>query len=73
MPQKLKYRLGSVVLQDYVDKFYFFFNDVKQDIYAEESFIFKVLSNMDCQIFSGGKEVIEPGTSFDYIYLIFKN
>lgn len=48
MPPDLKNRLIFCLLQNYYNKFFFFFNDMERHMFAEPVFIRKILSNLDC-------------------------
>jgi len=41
--------------QSYYEKFYYFFNDVSQGEFADQVFVRKVLSHLDCAIFISGQ------------------
>jgi hypothetical protein len=47
---RLKKDLIKNVLQEYHQKFYYFFHDVDNKIKADDAFIRKILSNLDCQV-----------------------
>lgn len=48
MSEDQKSKLIFVVLRNYYDKFFYFFNDLEQNIFSEKTFIVKVLSSLDC-------------------------
>jgi len=51
MPPSLKEGLAFCMLEDYYQKFTYFFNDFDRHNFAEKIFIRKILTNLDCQIF----------------------
>lgn len=48
LPPKLKNSLIQEILKDYHKRFYFFFHDIQNKNHADEAFIRKILSNLDC-------------------------
>ena len=48
LPPKIKNDLIFQILEDYYEKFYYFFYDAELMITAEETFIRKILSHLDC-------------------------
>lgn len=50
LPPRLKNQLINDVLHEYHSQFYFFFHDVQNKNHADEIFIRKILSNLDCQM-----------------------
>jgi len=51
MPPSIKQNLVFTLLRAYYKKFFFFFNDIEDQHFANKVFIRKVLSSLDCQIF----------------------
>jgi len=69
----LKNSLCFSLLYDYYDKFFYFFNDVGRQNFADEVFIRKTLTCMDCQIFINGSAIVEVGKQFSYLYFNYRN
>lgn len=69
---KLKNKLVFELLDSYYKKFYFFFNDIQEKVFADDVFIRKILSSMHCQIFFPSVKVVEIGKEVFSIYFIYK-
>eukprot|EP00347_Sterkiella_histriomuscorum_P006194 403353701 len=67
---KLKNSLIQEVLKDYHKQFYFFFHDIQNKNHADEAFIRKVLSNLDCQIFLPFVDIIDAGEIVTKLYFV---
>ena len=50
MPPRLKNKLIFEVLEDYYEKFYYFFKDIQYQVSADDVFVRKILSKLDCQM-----------------------
>jgi hypothetical protein len=48
LPPDLKLKLCFSLLQNYYNRFYFFFNDLEQQNFADQVFTRKLLTNLDC-------------------------
>ena len=69
---ELKNKLVFTLLDSYYKKFFFFFNDVNTQNFADPLFVRKMLSAMDCAIFLEGSTVVECGKHFTDMYFNFK-
>jgi len=56
----------------YYNKFFFFFNDVNDQNFADLVFVRKVLSRLDCIIFTNDTKIIEPGKLLYNLYFLYK-
>lgn len=68
----LQNKLCFELLDAYYKKFYYFFNDIQQKVYADDVFIRKILCSMYCQIFFPSVKVIEVGKEVFNIYFVYK-
>jgi len=68
----LKNKLCFTLLSKYYKKFYYFFNDLELQNFADPVFIRKVLSNFDMQIFPKGSYIMEAGKTFHYLFFLYK-
>jgi len=68
----LQNKLIFELLDTYYKKFYFFFNDIQEKVFADDVFIRKILSCMHCQIFFPSVKVIEIGKDVFNIFFIYK-
>lgn len=48
MSHSQKNKIVYVVLREYYNKFFFFFNDLEYGQFSEKNFIRKMLSSLDC-------------------------
>lgn len=72
MSPSLKTKLVFVLLRQYYQKFFYFFNDVEHQNFADKVFIRKVLGQLDCQIFIEGTTIMEAGKPFNHLYFNYK-
>eukprot|EP00347_Sterkiella_histriomuscorum_P000928 403373987 len=72
LPPKLKDKLVFTALKKYYQKFYYFFNDVSSQNFAPNTFVGKILVNLDCQIYQPGVEVIQARQEVDRLYFVYK-
>ena len=49
-PPRLKNVIIFDSLNEYYEKFYYFFNDIQYKVVADDVFVRKILSHMDCQV-----------------------
>jgi signal-transduction protein with cAMP-binding, CBS, and nucleotidyltransferase domain len=68
----LKNQIIFTLLDSYYQKFFFFFNDVETQNFADPFFIRKILSLMDCAIFIEGTCILEYGKRCTDLYFIYK-
>ena len=69
----LKNKLTFCLLESYYQKFFFFFNDIEKHNFADQVFVRKILSNLDCQIFLEQTEIVEFGKPFKDLYFNYKS
>ena len=60
------------LLKAYYKKFFYFFNDIEDQNFANKVFIRKVLSSLDCQIYAEGTTIVEYGDKFDDFFFCYK-
>ncbi len=48
LPPKLKNKLAMNILEEYYECFYYFFHDLNTQKHADEVFIRRILSRLDC-------------------------
>ena len=72
MPPSIKNKLIDQVLQKQKHKFSFFFDDYYLGVKADKIFVRKVLSKLNLRIHNQGDYVMQPGRSFECLYLIYE-
>ena len=72
MPPELKNKLVFTLLLGYYKKFFFFFNDVIEQNFADLVFVRKILSRLDCIIYIDGNTIVESGKVFHNLYFVWK-
>lgn len=72
MPPELKNKLVFTLLLGYYKKFFFFFNDVIEQNFADLVFVRKILSRLDCIIYLNGNTIVESGKVFHNLYFVSK-
>jgi hypothetical protein len=72
MPPSIKQNLVFTLLKTYYKKFFYFFNDIEDQNFANKVFIRKILSSLDCQIFPEGSTIVEYGAKFEDFYFCYK-
>ena len=72
MPPSIKQNLVFTLLKAYYKKFFYFFNDIENQKSANKLLIRKVLSSLDCQIFTIGSSIVDYGQIFTDIFFCYK-
>lgn len=72
IPPELKNKLIFLLLTGYYNKFFYFFNDVQEQNFADIVFVRKVLSRLDCILFEEGTRIVEAGKPFHNLYFLYK-
>ena len=73
MGTNLKNNLVATVLQSYITKFQYFFNDIEFSNFADQNFMRRLLTSLDCQVYPPETTVIQSGKQFEFVYFVYSN
>jgi hypothetical protein len=69
----LRQQLSFTLLESYYQKFFFFFNDLDGQQFADDIFIRRVLTNLDCQVYLKDRTIIEVNQNLASVYFCYQN
>lgn len=72
MAAKTKNDLIAYCLKPYLDKFYYFFHDIQSGREADKVLVRKIITKLDCEIFTGCSKIIGAGDDVGKMYFILK-
>ena len=73
MGSNLKNSLVNAVLKSYITKFTYFFNDIEFSNSADQNFMRRLLTSLDCQVYPPETTVIQAGKQFEFVYFVYSN
>ena len=73
MGSNLKNSLVNAVLKSYIAKFTYFFNDIEFSNSADQNFMRRLLTSLDCQVYPPETTVIQAGKQFEFVYFVYSN
>jgi hypothetical protein len=68
----LKNKLIFSLLNSYYEKFFYFFNDLQNHNFTDDIVVRKILSKLDCHIFTNNSVIVGAGKPFLNLYFLYK-
>ena len=70
LPPRLKHKFVDAVLGDMTHRIRFFFDDLNDVKDCPRSFIVRIVTNLDMELFHPNETIIEPGQNITYLRFI---